>query len=61
MNTVAIPIPVLTEKIYNNLLITDEEVSLPVVDIKGRHFPLSETNYHETVVGRPGCCLLPPP
>ncbi|WP_305557586.1 methanogenesis marker 16 metalloprotein [Methanobrevibacter sp. V74] len=46
-NTVAIPIPVLTEKIYNNLLITDEEVSLPVVDIKGRHFPLSETNYHE--------------
>lgn len=46
-DTVAIPIPVLNEEIYNNLLITDEEVKLPVADIKGRHLPLCETNYHE--------------
>lgn len=46
-DTVAIPIPVLSEEIYNNLLITDEEVKLPVADIKGRHLPLTETNYHE--------------
>ena len=46
-NTVAIPIPVLSEEIYNNLLITDEDVKLPVADIKGRHLPLCETNYHE--------------
>ena len=46
-NTVAIPIPVLTEEIYNNLLITDEEIDLPVSDIKGRHLPLTQTNYDE--------------
>lgn len=46
-DTVAIPIPVLNEEIYNNLLITDEEVKLPVADIKGRHLPLAETNYKE--------------
>ncbi len=46
-NTVAIPIPVLTEEIYNNLLIKDTDVKLPVADIKGRHLPLAETNYHE--------------
>lgn len=46
-NTVAIPIPVLTEEIYNNLLIKDIDVKLPVADIKGRHLPLTETNYYE--------------
>lgn len=46
-DTVAIPIPVLSQEIYNNLLITDEEVKLPVADIKGRHLPLTETDYHE--------------
>ena len=46
-DTVAIPIPVLNEEIYRNLLITDEDVKLPVADIKGRHLPLGETNYHE--------------
>ena len=46
-DTVAIPIPVLNEEIYNNLLVTDDEVKLPVSDIKGRHLPLAETNYHE--------------
>ena len=46
-DTVAIPIPVLNEEIYNNLLVTDENIKLPVSDIKGRHFPLGETNYKE--------------
>ena len=46
-DTVAIPIPVLNEKIYNNLLITDEMIDLPVADIKGRHLPLANTNYGE--------------
>ena len=46
-NTVAIPIPVLTEEIYNNLLIQDKDVMIPVADIKGRHLPLTETNYDE--------------
>ena len=44
-DTVAIPIPVLNEEIYNNLLIKDEEIDLPVADIKGRHLPLDNTNY----------------
>ncbi|WP_409199510.1 methanogenesis marker 16 metalloprotein [Methanobrevibacter sp. DSM 116169] len=44
-NTIAIPIPVLTEEIYNNLLITNERIPLNVADIKGRHLPLAQTNY----------------
>ncbi len=44
-DTVAIPIPVLNEEIYNNLLIKDEEIDLPVADIKGRHLPLDNTDY----------------
>ena len=44
-DTVAIPIPVLTEEIYNNLLVTDDMVDIPVSDIKGRHLPLDETDY----------------
>lgn len=46
-DTVAIPIPVLNEEIYNNLLITDDKVNIPVSDIKGRHLPLTQTNYAE--------------
>ena len=46
-DTVAIPIPVLNEEIYNNLLITDDKIDLPVADIKGRHLPLDNTNYDE--------------
>ena len=46
-DTVAIPIPVLSEEIYNNLLITDDQITLPVADIKGRHLPLDDTNYEE--------------
>ena len=46
-DTVAIPIPVLNEEIYNNLLINDEDNTLPVAEIKGRHLPLCDTNYKE--------------
>ena len=46
-DTVAIPLPVLTEEIYNNLLVTDDVIDLPVADIKGRHLPLDNTNYDE--------------
>ena len=44
-DTVAIPIPVLNEEIYNNLLVTDDLVDIPVSDIKGRHLPLDNTDY----------------
>ena len=46
-DTVAIPIPVINEEVYNNLLITDEDVKLPVAEIKGRHLPLGETDYEK--------------
>jgi putative methanogenesis marker 16 metalloprotein len=46
-NTVAIPIAVLNEDIYNNLLITNEKIPLAVADIKGRHLPLTETTYND--------------
>ncbi|MDL2246738.1 methanogenesis marker 16 metalloprotein [Methanobrevibacter sp. OttesenSCG-928-K11] len=46
-NTVAIPIPVINEDVYHNLLITNEKIPLPVADIKGRHIPLTETTYAE--------------
>ena len=46
-DTVAIPIPVLNEEIYNNLLITDDKVGITVSDIKGRHLPLTTTNYEK--------------
>ena len=44
-DTVAIPIPVLNEEIYRNLLVTDDMIDLPVADIKGRHLPLDNTDY----------------
>ena len=50
-DTVAIPIPVLNEEIYNNLLITDDEIDLPVADIKGRHLPLDNTDYGKMWTG----------
>lgn len=50
-DTVAIPIPVLNEEIYNNLLIRDEDIDLPVADIKGRHLPLDNTNYDKMWAG----------
>lgn len=46
-DSLAIPIPVLNENIYNNLLVKNEDIPLTIADIKGRHFPLAETNYGE--------------
>ncbi len=46
-DTVAIPIPVLNEEIYNNLLIKNSDIPLTVADIKGRHLPLAQTSYGE--------------
>lgn len=42
---VAIPIPVLNEEIFSNLLVMNKDISLPIADIHGRHLPLCETNY----------------
>ena len=50
-DTVAIPIPVLTEEIYNNLMITDDMIDLPVADIRGRHLPLASTDYDKMWTG----------
>lgn len=44
-DTVAIPIPVLSKEIYDNLLICDDKIELPVADIRGRHLPLDTTDY----------------
>ena len=50
-DTVAIPIPVLNEEIYNNLLVTDDKIDLPVADIRGRHLPLANTDYDKMWAG----------
>ena len=50
-DTVAIPIPVLNEEIYNNLLIKNSDIPLSVCDIKGRHLPVSETTYGDVWEG----------
>lgn len=50
-DTVAIPIPVLTHEIYENLLVTDDKIDLPVADIKGRHLPLDNTDYDKMWTG----------
>ena len=50
-DTVAIPIPVLNEEIYANLLVTDDMIDLPVADIRGRHLPLADTDYDKMWTG----------
>lgn len=50
-DSVAIPIPVLNEEIYENLLVSDEEIDLPVADIRGRHLPLANTDYAKMWTG----------
>lgn len=44
-DTVAIPIPILNKEMFNNILITNSDIPLTVADIKGRHFPISITDY----------------
>ena len=46
-DTVAIPIPVLNEEVFNNFLLNDSDIKLPVADVKGRHLPLAEINYED--------------
>ena len=50
-DTVAVPIPVLNREIYENLLVRDDEISLPVADIRGRHLPLANTDYDKMWAG----------
>lgn len=44
-DSVAIPIPVLNQDIFNNLMILNNDIPLTVADVKGRHLPLTETDY----------------
>lgn len=47
-DTVAIPIPILNEEMYNNILVKNSDIPLIVADIKGRHMPLDEITYKDT-------------
>jgi putative methanogenesis marker 16 metalloprotein len=44
-NTVATAIPITSTDILNRTFIRNEDISLPVADIRGRHSVLGETNY----------------
>lgn len=44
-NSIGIAIPILNQKILENTYILNEDISLPITDIKGRHNILSNTNY----------------
>ncbi len=46
-DSVAIPIPVLNEEILNQLMVLNDDIVLPIADIRGRHLPLSETTYEK--------------
>ena len=46
-NSVAAAIPVLNDEILKNTYITNENIPLPIADIRGRHLPLGATNYAE--------------
>ena len=45
-DTVAVPIPVLNEEIYNNILVQNKDIPLTVADIKGR-IPITEMTYDD--------------
>jgi putative methanogenesis marker 16 metalloprotein len=44
-NSVATAIPILDDEILQKTFIKNEDISLPVADIRGRHSILSQTNY----------------
>lgn len=44
-NSVATAIPILNDEILKNTYIVNEDIPLPVADIRGRHMPLGTTNY----------------
>ena len=46
-NSVAAAIPVLSDEILKNTYIKNEDIQLPIADIRGRHLPLGTTNYAE--------------
>ena len=46
-NSVAAAIPVLNDEILKNTYIKNEDITLPIADIRGRHLPLGSTNYAE--------------
>lgn len=50
-NSVAAAIPVLNDEILKNTYITNENILLPIADIRGRHLPLGSTNYAEVWEG----------
>ncbi|RLA94173.1 MAG: methanogenesis marker 16 metalloprotein, partial [Deltaproteobacteria bacterium] len=51
MTSVAIPIPVVDEEIFENLKIQDEQIELPVVDIHDRS-PIAKANYGNVWQGK---------
>lgn len=46
-DSVAIAIPITSQEVLENTFIKNSDISLPVADIKGRHLPLTTTNYGE--------------
>jgi len=50
-DSVAIPIPILNEKIFNDVKIINSDIPLVVADIHGRHLPLTETSYDKVWEG----------
>jgi putative methanogenesis marker 16 metalloprotein len=46
-DSVAIAIPITSQEVLDKTFIKNADIKLPVADIKGRHLPLTETNYGE--------------
>jgi putative methanogenesis marker 16 metalloprotein len=46
-DSVAIAIPITSQEVLERTFIKNADIKLPVADIKGRHLPLTETNYGE--------------
>lgn len=44
-NTLSVAIPVLNEKIFENLLVLNKDIPIQISDIRGRHLPISLTDY----------------
>lgn len=50
-DSVAIPIPILNEEIFNDVKILNSDIPLVIADIHGRHLPLTETSYDKVWEG----------
>lgn len=46
-DSVAIAIPITSQEVLERTFVKNADINLPVADIKGRHLPLTETNYGE--------------